>query len=931
MQMAKKKRKHFIKLNNKIRELFDNSSFEDGVTTLSDDELLELVMLLRLDSITLDRESLIRALRRAWSEGEYIYRKSIVEHLSGKRDLSIGADKKEYTDKVDKILYILSGFDHSKEEEGEIISSFMESRANKITHQKIENRLKYIRRTKRIENIEQSLDAEIDSEYRLSFMHSFIFEMDDEDFLKNLLCLSSAVDFDKLWNQTDEYIISYLKEHKARTINEKQKIIEMFLNGYRSLSNPLLDHDSFKYILKRMRPEENPCCASLNIGTLEKIFRNINGNIHLYDTENHILVQEFKIYKLFKEEISYTVSVSYDKELIYCGIWNNTIPEFDIDIEHKRLELESALESNIKHLIDQMKEISKNLEIQQATYEDFIVNFASAQIQNSATLKLRDKNMRRVLFHFKEYISPLLEQKEREELLAKSIRDFKSLFPLARSLKRKIVFHVGPTNSGKTYLAMKELAEATTGYYLAPLRLLALEGYETLRSSNVSSSLITGEEEIIDDESTHISSTIEMMNHLVDVDVCVIDEIQMINDRDRGWAWANALIGAPAKKIILTGSADALGAIKSLCDYLQEDLEIIEFERKNSLYLDSMPTPLKKVKPQTAIIAFSRRDVLALKQKLSSRHDVSVIYGNLSPEIRREEARRFRDGVSTVLVATDAIAMGLNLPIKHIVFFKDNKFDGLRRRDLLPSEVLQISGRAGRYGLEESGHVGAINSSMLENISSIFNTKITDIELPVSVMANMEHVVLISEILKSNNISKVLGFFAENMEFDGPFVAANMDSMLEIASIVDNYDIDIETKYHLSCAPASISSPYIESVFNRYIKQIEAGIEVHYIPPRELPSFAQTNEMLLNAEDRVREISLYLWLSFKFPDFFKDSNEAIEARHKLNSFIENSLRNANFTKQCKKCGKILDFTNRYALCDGCFNKHKRGYRRVRKR
>jgi len=245
--------------------------------------------------------------------------------------------------------------------------------------------------------------------------------------------------------------------------------------------------------------------------------------------------------------------------------------------------------------------------------------------------------------------------------------------------------------------------------------------------------------------------------------------------------------------------------------------------------------------------------------------------------------------------------------------------------------VLQISGRAGRYGLEESGHIGALNDATLANISRIFDTKLADITLPVSVMASLEHVTLISEILQSDNISTILGFFADNMEFDGPFVAANMDSMLEIASIVDNYKLDIKTKYYLSCAPASISSPYIESVFNRYIKQIEAGKEVHYIPPRQLPSFAQTNEMLLNAEDRVREISLYLWLSFKFPDIFKDSKKAIESRYKLNSFIENSLRSANFTKKCKKCSKELDFSYRHSICDECYSRHKRGYRRVRKR
>jgi ATP-dependent RNA helicase SUPV3L1/SUV3 len=530
-----------------------------------------------------------------------------------------------------------------------------------------------------------------------------------------------------------------------------------------------------------------------------------------------------------------------------------------------------------------------------------------------------------------EYLKPFKEKHLREELLAKTIRDFKNLFPLARSLKRKIIFHVGPTNSGKTYAAMQELKNADTGYYLAPLRLLALEGYESLRKDGVAISLITGEEEIIDEESTHISSTIEMLNNAVDVECCVIDEIQMINDRDRGWAWANALIGVPAHRVILTGSTDALNAVIELCNYLEEELEIREFQRMNPLEMLSTPTPLNKVEKQTAVVAFSRKEVLSLKQQLSLDYRVSVVYGNLSPEVRREEARRFREGESDILVATDAIAMGLNLPIKTILFAKDNKFDGLRRRELTPSEVLQISGRAGRYGIEEKGFVGALDTAALKTIEKQFHTPLTDIELPFSVMASLEHVLLIGEILETDNILDILSFFAENMEFDGPFQAANIDSMLEVAAIVSEYHLDLKTRYYLSCAPASISSPYIESVFHRYIRNIEKGSQVLYLPPRDLPEFAQTNDMLLNAEDRVREISLYLWLSFKFPESFQDTQKAIDARIRLNRFIENSLKKGHFVKKCHRCGKVLDFSYRFSICDSCHAKGKRGEKSYRSR
>jgi ATP-dependent RNA helicase SUPV3L1/SUV3 len=447
----------------------------------------------------------------------------------------------------------------------------------------------------------------------------------------------------------------------------------------------------------------------------------------------------------------------------------------------------------------------------------------------------------------------------------------------------------------------------------------------------VTVSLITGEEEIIDEESTHISSTIEMLNISVDVDVCVIDEIQMIDDRDRGWAWANALIGAPAKTVVLTGSQNAIDAVTKLCEYLEEPLEVIHFERMNPLSVMKYPVSLRKIEKQSAVVAFSRREVLSLKQQLSERYRVSVVYGNLSPEVRREEARRFREGESDILVATDAIAMGLNLPIRTLLFARDNKFDGLRRRELTPSEVQQIAGRAGRYGIHENGFVGAIDDSTLSTVSTLMNAALPDIEMPFAVMAGLDLVMLTGEILETENLMEILSFFAENMEFDGPFVAANIESMLEVAAIVDEYSLDLKTKYHLSCAPASISSPYIESAFHRYIRNIESTTPVLYIPPRDLPAFAQTNDMLLNAEDRVREISLYLWLSFKFPEYFKDTQKAIDARVRLNTFIENSLKKGHFVKKCRSCGKVLDFSYRFSICESCHNKNKRGDKRYRGR
>jgi ATP-dependent RNA helicase SUPV3L1/SUV3 len=927
--MAKKKNKYQIKLNNKIRNYFDGLAFEDGIVTLEDDKLIELVMLLELDLKDASRDEMIKSLRRVWSQEGLKTRELIVTYLTQPYKALTKINTKPI-DKVEKILDILSTMPHSRDEQEQILQAFIDTKATKITPQKVQNKLSYIRHKQRVNRLQKALKVEFDSLDRFFFYESFKFECQDIDFNKVLLCMSDSIDMDMMLKLDDDKALSKLEQIKTKIIAQNQSKIDEFITNLKSKQHRYLNKTQIQNALKSMPPEFWVDHAPLEFEIVESIIKDISDRYHLNESSDHFLVQKSKKYELFGEVLEYELSLSYDKAYIYHTIWIEEELPIAQDFSAQNANLIEHFEASLNDLIDEMKQMSQKLNLDESRYEEFILQFLKPQIASSNTLKLKDKTKRRILFHFGDYIQPLLEKQKREELLAKSIRDFKNLFPLARSLKREIIFHVGPTNSGKTYQALQELKDATTGYYLAPLRLLALEGYESLKNSGINASLITGEEEIIDEESTHISSTIEMMNASVDVDVCVIDEIQMIADRDRGWAWANALIGAPAKRVILTGSPDALDAVVELCEYLGEELSIKHFERKNELEVLHYPISLNQIESKSAVVAFSRKEVLSIKQQLSKTHRVSVVYGNLSPEVRREEARKFRENETDVLVATDAIAMGLNLPIKTILFAKDNKFDGLRRRELLPTEVVQIAGRAGRYGIEEKGYVGAIDSITLQNIDRIFHTPLPKIKLPVSVMASLEHVMLIGEILETNNISIILNFFADNMEFDGPFVAANLESMLEIAAIVDEYDLDLKTKYFLSCAPASISSPYIESVFHRYIRQIEANKPVLYIPPRDLPKFAHTNEMLLNAEDRVREISLYLWLSFKFPELFCDTQKAIEARYKLNQYIENSLANAHFTKKCRKCGKVLDFSYKFSICDECHLKARRGARGYRK-
>ena len=469
--------------------------------------------------------------------------------------------------------------------------------------------------------------------------------------------------------------------------------------------------------------------------------------------------------------------------------------------------------------------------------------------------------------------------------------DLKSLYPLARELNRKLYFFVGPTNSGKTYTAMQELMSADSGTYLAPLRLLALENYEFLKEQKLPASLMTGEEEIFDEEAGHICSTIEMLNFNLEVDVSVIDEVQMLDDQDRGWAWVNAILGTPASKVIMTGSVNALEIVKKIASYLDEELEIVKFKRKNPLTVDTKQTVLRDIKKATALIAFSRKDVLGLKAKLSKFHTVSVLYGNLSPEVRREEAKRFRSGESDILIATDAIAMGLNLPIKHLLFTTDTKFDGVEKRKLIPSEVIQIAGRAGRYGHHEIGHIGATSKSVLNHIALMFTSPMSTIKPPVKVKATQLQVEELSVHLGTKSLTKILQYFSKHMKYDGPFIATNIKTMIELATMLDpKSELSLEQKYHLSSAPINTRSPLIKNGYLKYVNAVLSHKVIKYKSSSKTTGIAKTQLELLQAEDEVKKISLYLWLSYKFPEIFPDKIKAQIARVEINNFCENSLK-----------------------------------------
>src|SRR5206468_3628887 len=214
--------------------------------------------------------------------------------------------------------------------------------------------------------------------------------------------------------------------------------------------------------------------------------------------------------------------------------------------------------------------------------------------------------------------------------------------------------------------------------------------------------LVTGEERV-NEGAPIVCSTVEMAPGRGEL--LVLDEVQWADDEERGSAWTRLLLAGEYRQILLLGALDALPLVERA--FPQAELKV--FDRKLPLEWVGERT-LRSLKTGTVVVAFSRRAVLALAGEVNRLHPgrVAVLYGAMPLASRREEIERFLTGVADVCVATDVLGHGVNLPCETLLFAETAKFDGQVRRDLLPWELAQIAGRAGRFGLVERGHVGVL-------------------------------------------------------------------------------------------------------------------------------------------------------------------------------------------------------------------------------
>lgn len=328
---------------------------------------------------------------------------------------------------------------------------------------------------------------------------------------------------------------------------------------------------------------------------------------------------------------------------------------------------------------------------------------------------------------------------------ATDFRNIARQFIKARTICRQVHLHVGPTNSGKTHGALVALSKARTGTFLGPLRLLAHEVWDRFNSGTISPgippracNLKTGEEVKTNPRVNLNSCTVEMASVDQAVDVAVVDEIQMIGDPQRGSAWTDAVLGLPAKELHLCGEASVIPLITRMVADCGDMLHIHEYKRLTPLTVanDSIGDDLTKIKAGDCMVTFSRTGIFALKRKIEQATGLrcAVAYGALPPETKAEQAKLFNEGKLDVMVASDAIGMGLNLKIKRIIFDSLTKWNGKETIALSASQIKQIAGRAGRYGTKreadevEGGIVTTRNKNELDMLREALDVPLRPVD-----------------------------------------------------------------------------------------------------------------------------------------------------------------------------------------------------------
>ncbi|VDM55851.1 unnamed protein product, partial [Angiostrongylus costaricensis] len=499
-------------------------------------------------------------------------------------------------------------------------------------------------------------------------------------------------------------------------------------------------------------------------------------------------------------------------------------------------------------------------------------------------------------------------------------------YPDARTVQRKIIFHAGPTNSGKTYHALKRFGEAKSGIYCGPLKLLAAEVFTRSNELGVKCDLVTGEERrqvsnvvyAVDNfhPSAHISSTVEMLSTQMRVEVAVIDEIQMLRDEQRGWAWTRALLGVAADEVHLCGELAAVNIVKKLVEPIGEHVEVRYYERKSALTIANQGLgSLDNVQPGDCIVCFSRKTIYSITRSLEKLGiKPAVIYGDLPPGTKLAQASKFNDpnDPCNVLVATDAIGMGLNLNIRRIILSSCT-----RQGELLPNySALQIVGRAGRFGTSFSdGIATTLRNEDIGTLREILSKPVEPIEV-VGIAPTFEQIETFSFHLPQASFVHLLDLFVSVCSISDQFFICTVDHMRTLADLIDYIPLPLKVRYTFCISPINVESKLTSSAFVKMVRRFSSGQCLTYdwmLDMLNWESLGQPENLqqLENLEKVYEVLDAYLWLSLRFPDMLPDELAIRDSCRKLDAILQISVENIleilenSAVGDARKVGSIL--------------------------
>ncbi|KAM0421506.1 hypothetical protein ACHAPT_010680 [Fusarium lateritium] len=501
-------------------------------------------------------------------------------------------------------------------------------------------------------------------------------------------------------------------------------------------------------------------------------------------------------------------------------------------------------------------------------------------------------------------------------------------FPATRTMQRTIHLHVGPTNSGKTYRALKALENSKRGVYAGPLRLLANEVYQRLWAKGLPCALMTGEEvRIPQDTDTYFTScTVEMVPVNEPYDVAVIDEIQMIADPDRGSGWTTALLGVMAKEVHLCGEERTVKLIQSICAAIGDECIVHQYERLSPLETmsEAIDEDYNRLEKGDAIVAFSRMNLHALKTTIEKHtgRRCAIIYGSLPPEVRVQQAALFNDPDNDYdfVVASDAIGMGLNLEIRRVILDSVTKYDGSQNRHLTYPELKQIGGRAGRYRTARQatradtsaddgrkvGYVTTMARQDLKNVHRAFKSSVSDIEAAYVTPPAAAVERFATYFPKDTPLSFILMRIRELASVSKNYRLGISSDKLEIADAIQNIPLTIYDRLTLCNLPVWHRAENSMEVLRALATIIAENGRGDLLAIKEIPLESLDIDMmkfrgkpieyLHKLESLHVAINQYVWLSYRFSGMFRDQALAFHVRSLVEQKLVDTLERLDFTQ-----------------------------------